>query len=70
MIAYEEYGDVIFWIYIYEENKHLIDMDNYVKPNVRIIIPSPERYGIDAKDAKSLQRARDFANVYINGNSH
>ena len=69
-IAYEEYGDVVFWIYIYEENKSLIDMDNYVKPNVRIIIPSPEKYGINAKDANSMQRARDFANVYINGNSH
>ncbi len=61
LIAYEEYGDVVFWIYIYEENKHLIDKDNYVKPGVTITIPPPEKYGINAEDPKSLQRARDFA---------
>lgn len=66
LIAYEEYGDVVFWIYIYEENKHLIGKDNYVKPGVTITIPPPEKYGINANDPKSLQRARDFAKDYEN----
>ena len=60
MISYEEYGSTVFWGYIYEENKHLIGTDNYVKVGIEITIPSPEKYGIDAKDSKSVQRARDF----------
>ena len=60
LISLEEYGDVVFWIYIYEENKHLISKDNYVKAGVDIIIPPPEKYGIDAQNPESLQKARDF----------
>jgi len=60
MISYEEYGDVVFWIYIYEENKHLIGKDNYLKAGIEITIPPPEKYGIDAKDPRSVQKARDF----------
>jgi len=61
LIAYEEFGDVVFWIYIYEENKHLISKDNFVNPGIELTIPPPEKYDIDATNAKSIQRARDFA---------
>ncbi|MDR0230991.1 MAG: HU family DNA-binding protein [Dysgonamonadaceae bacterium] len=61
LIAYEEFGDVVFWIYIYEENKHLISKDNFVNPGIELTIPPPEKYDIDATSAKSIQRARDFA---------
>jgi len=64
MISYEEYGDVVFWIYIYDENKNLISKDNYVKAGIEITIPPPEKYDIDANDPKSLQKARDFARTY------
>ena len=64
MISYEEYGDVVFWIYIYDENKYLISKDNYVKAGIEITIPPPEKYDIDANDPKSLQKARDFARTY------
>jgi len=66
MISFEEYGDVAFWIYIYDENKHLIDKNIYVKAGVELIIPPPEKYDIDAKSSKSLQKARDFSNNYNN----
>ena len=64
LISFEEYGDVVFWIYIYEENKHLISKDNYVRAGVDIIIPPSEKYDIDAGNSKSLQKARDFAKNY------
>jgi len=66
LISFEEYGDVVFWIYIYDENKHLISKDNYVRAGVDLTIPPPEKYDIDAKNAKSLQKARDFAKNYNN----
>ena len=64
MIAYEEYGDAAFWIYIYDENKHLISKNNYLKAGIEITIPPPEKYDIDANSPKSLQKARDFARNY------
>ncbi len=66
MISFEEYGDVVFWIYIYEENKHIISKDNYVKAGVDIIIPPADKYDIDVKNPMSLQKAREFAKNYNN----
>ncbi|MCL2650352.1 MAG: HU family DNA-binding protein [Candidatus Azobacteroides sp.] len=64
MISFEEYGDPVFWIYIYDENKNLITKDNYVKAGIELTIPSPEKYDIDKTDPKSIQKARDFAINY------
>ena len=67
-IAFDEYGDVAFWIYLYEENKHIISKDNYVKAGIDIIIPPPEKYDIDAKSTTSLQKAREFSRNYSKNN--
>lgn len=52
------YDSPWFWVYIYEENKAIISDPNNVRPGTEVVIPPAEKYGIDAKDPKSLKRAQ------------
>ena len=52
------YDSPWFWVYIYEENKGIISDPNNVRPGTEVVIPPAEKYGIDAKDPKSLKRAQ------------
>ncbi len=51
------YGDYRFWVYIYEENRSTIDDPNRLNPGTAVIIPLPEKYGIDASDKESIAKA-------------
>lgn len=51
------YGHKAFWIYIYEENKDIIKDPNNIPIGVEIKIPMPDKYGIDASDTISIQKA-------------
>lgn len=55
------YGAKDFWVYIYEENKSKIGNPNKMQPGEVLIIPAPEKYGIDASNPESLRRARNKA---------
>ncbi|MBQ9554672.1 MAG: HU family DNA-binding protein [Muribaculaceae bacterium] len=52
------YDSPWFWVYIYEENKALISNPDNVPPGTVVVIPPAEKYGIDAKDPKSLKKAQ------------
>ena len=47
-----------FWVYIYEENKAIINDPNNVPPGTAVVIPPAEKYGIDASDPASLKKAQ------------
>ncbi|MDH8701688.1 nucleoid DNA-binding protein/glycerol-3-phosphate cytidylyltransferase-like family protein [Dysgonomonadaceae bacterium PH5-43] len=64
VIALEEYGHKSFWIYIYEENKALIKDPDNVKAGIELIIPNPEKYGIDKTDSASIQKAKSLVKQY------
>ena len=54
----KHYGKPDFWIYIYEENQDKIADPNNVPPGTVVVIPPASKYGIDAKDKASVDRAR------------
>lgn len=57
-MSVKHYGKPDFWIYIYEENRDKISDPNNVPPGMVLVIPPPEKYGIDAHDKFSIDRAR------------
>lgn len=57
LLALDYYGHKIFWVYIYEYNKNVIDDPNNVPVGTELVIPAPEVYQIDVKDRASIERA-------------
>ena len=55
------YGRYEFWVYIYMENKDKISNPNKVAPGLVVVIPSPEKYGIDKNSEESVQKAKELA---------
>lgn len=60
-MAREYYGNYNFWVYIYEENRNIIDNPNKIKPGTVIVIPEAGKYGIDKDNPQSLQTAKQKA---------
>ncbi|MBR1725546.1 MAG: HU family DNA-binding protein [Muribaculaceae bacterium] len=54
----KHYGKPDFWVYIYEENRAKISDPNNVPPGTVVVIPPAAKYGIDAHDKASVDRAR------------
>lgn len=59
-MAAKHYGKQEFWVYIYEENKALIDDPNNVTPGTVLVIPPREKYGINPDDPQSVRAARNL----------
>lgn len=57
-MAARHYGSQWFWVYIYEENKDKIKNPDNVPLGTVVVIPPADKYGIDAKDPKSLNKAQ------------
>ncbi len=60
-MAREYYGNFNFWVYIYEENKSKLGNPSTLSPGTKVVIPSASKYGIDANDSKSVEKARQKA---------
>ena len=60
-MAIRHYGKQEFWVYIYEENKMLIDNPNHIKPGTVLVIPPAEKYGIDANNQTSVDKAKQLS---------
>lgn len=56
-ISLRYYGHKFFWVYIFEYNRETIKDPNNVPIGTSLRIPNPARYGIDAKDRTSLDKA-------------
>lgn len=55
--AKEYYGHKVFWVYIYEENKAIVDNPNNIPIGLELVIPAAEKYQIDAQDNNSVKKA-------------
>jgi nucleoid DNA-binding protein/nucleoid-associated protein YgaU len=64
LIALEEYGNKIFWVYLYEENKDIIKNPDIVPPGLTIQIPPVSKYNIDKNDQKSINKAQTLIDSY------
>lgn len=65
-MARRHYGKKIFWVYIYEENKNIIDDPDHIAPNTVVVIPPAEKYGIKAGDQESEADAMRRAQAIVN----
>ena len=59
-LGMDYYGDRAFWVYIYEENIDVINDPNNIPLGTLLIIPARNKYGIDAKNSVSVQKAKDI----------
>lgn len=57
-LSEKHYGSPWFWVYIYEENRDIINNPNNIKPGTRVVIPPAEKYGIDRNNKSSLKKAQ------------
>ncbi len=65
-IALAHYGHKLFWVYIYQHNKSLIDDPNNVPIGTELILPPPQQYGINAKSRASLEAAAALQTDILN----
>lgn len=65
-MARRHYGKKIFWVYIYEENKNIINDPDHIAPNTVVVIPPAEKYGIKAGDKESEADAMRRAQAIVN----
>lgn len=56
-LARRYYGDYHFWIYIYQENREKIKDPNNLHSGIVLVIPPAEKYGIDANNQASIDKA-------------
>ena len=68
-ISLEYYGHKSFWIYIYEENKKIIKNPNNIPIGTKLVIPSPSKYGIDAKNAGVIDKVKRKESKLVKGMS-
>lgn len=57
-MARQYYGEMAFWVYIYEENKEILNNPNQIKPGTIVNIPDAKKYGIDKNDSLCVERAK------------
>jgi hypothetical protein len=56
-IAFNEYGNKVFWIYLYEDNRDKISDPNNISKGIVINIPPASKYGINSNDPASVRKA-------------
>ncbi len=57
-MARQYYNEMMFWVYIYEENKDKLGNPNTIKPGTTVAIPDLRKYGIHNSDSVNLERAK------------
>lgn len=57
-LARRYYGSNVFWVCIYDRNMEVLSSPDALPSGIRLFLPRPADYGIDANDPSSLQRAR------------
>lgn len=67
VIALEYYGSKVFWVYLYEYNKNRIGDPNNIPVGTEISVPSPEVYGINARDKASVAKAAALQTELLSG---
>ncbi len=57
-MARKYYGEMLFWVYIYEANKEKLGNPNLVKPGTSVTIPDLRQYGVDGNDSANIEIAK------------
>lgn len=57
-MARKHYGNLHFWVYIYEENKTKLGHPDKIKPGTIINIPSLSKYNININDSRAIDNAK------------
>lgn len=57
LFSLKKYGNKVFWVYIYEENKSRISNPDNIPIGTRLVLPSAKKYKIDAEDNNSINAA-------------
>lgn len=60
-LSLKHYGHKAFWVYIYEENRDIIDDFDNIPVGTEIVIPPAYKYAIDADDSLAIEQALDLA---------
>lgn len=66
LVALKYYGDKCFWPYIYEVNTDKIKSPSLVSAGMVLRLPDAAYFGIDAHDAKSINKAKAKAAKLLN----
>lgn len=64
-LARRYYGSEVFWVCIYDRNSQALRSPDVLPLGVRLYLPRPADYGIDASDPSSLRRARALAKSLV-----
>lgn len=64
-LARRYYGSNVFWVCIYDRNMEVLPSPDVLPLGIRLFLPRPADYGIDANDPSSLQRARKLGRSLI-----
>lgn len=57
-MAQDHYGNFNLWPYIYEENKAFLGHPDRIKPGTRVVIPSLQKYNVDAQNPDDIKEAK------------
>ena len=61
LVALKYYGDKSFWPYIYEVNQDKLKSPSLVQAGMKLYLPDPKYFGIDAANPASVRKAKDKA---------
>lgn len=64
-LARKHFGHKAFWVYIYEENKQIIQNPDKIPIGTLLVIPDKSKYGIDMNDSTSIEKAREKAKIIL-----
>jgi nucleoid DNA-binding protein/nucleoid-associated protein YgaU len=64
-ISYKYYGNKVFWVYIYEANRHLIPNPNKVMVGCKVRIPKLPAELIDVNNPECIEYAKQLHEQYI-----
>src|SRR5690554_1058092 len=66
LLALEYYGSREFWIYIYLENRKLIQNPNLIPLGIELSLPDPSQYDIDPNNTQSIAKAKLLGDEVLN----
>lgn len=59
IVALNQFGDKAFWPYIFDVNSDRLKAPNLVQAGMKLYLPDPAYYGIDANSEESLRKAKN-----------
>ena len=57
-MARQYYNQMLYWVYIYEENKDKLGNPNVIKPGTTVVIPDIRKYLKNDTDSVNIEQAK------------